>query len=297
MYDYNLGRFLSVDPLIHMEGGSQGINPYSYIMNNPLAGTDPTGYDPEKETIEVSKDAQVFTDADGNNYIDAGDGSGDLIKVDSVSGTNSQGANVTVGFGDNGAVSNYSSSQNGVNVSITDIGSQSQTAQVSFDSGGGAQSVSENETGFMDYLGGLSEQALNEVDSFLAEHIDFNPVKLGVGVANGANSIRLAIQSKALAYASVFTFGIGQPQFGAPLAGLSAVKANSSLKAAQRSGVQIGEALAESYGDASRRNLKGLLPYGQHFDDLDEPTIQEFYKQKFNDMSVWEAIGEAGTMF
>lgn len=44
VYDYNLGRFLSVDPIIQSPGDSQSINPYSYIMNNPLAGTDPTGY-------------------------------------------------------------------------------------------------------------------------------------------------------------------------------------------------------------------------------------------------------------
>lgn len=44
VYDYNLGRFLSVDPFIQSPGNSQSINPYSYIMNNPLAGTDPTGY-------------------------------------------------------------------------------------------------------------------------------------------------------------------------------------------------------------------------------------------------------------
>uniref|UniRef100_UPI0040473E5F RHS repeat-associated core domain-containing protein n=1 Tax=Rheinheimera sp. TaxID=1869214 RepID=UPI0040473E5F len=43
-YDYNLGRFLSVDPIIQAPGNSQSLNPYSYIMNNPLAGTDPTGY-------------------------------------------------------------------------------------------------------------------------------------------------------------------------------------------------------------------------------------------------------------
>ncbi|MGJ8664286.1 MAG: RHS repeat domain-containing protein, partial [Marinicella sp.] len=45
MYDFNNGRFLSVDPFIHGVT-SQGINPYSYILNNPLAGTDPTGYVP-----------------------------------------------------------------------------------------------------------------------------------------------------------------------------------------------------------------------------------------------------------
>ncbi|KZN77779.1 hypothetical protein N477_00810 [Pseudoalteromonas luteoviolacea H33-S] len=44
VYDYNPGRFMSVDPLIQSPGNSQSINPYSYIMNNPLAGTDPTGY-------------------------------------------------------------------------------------------------------------------------------------------------------------------------------------------------------------------------------------------------------------
>ena len=44
-YDYNLGRFLSVDPYVHGES-SEGLNPYSYIMNNPLAGIDPNGYIP-----------------------------------------------------------------------------------------------------------------------------------------------------------------------------------------------------------------------------------------------------------
>ncbi|WP_301003023.1 RHS repeat-associated core domain-containing protein [Pseudoalteromonas sp.] len=44
VYDYNLGRFMSVDPVIQSPTNSQSINPYSYIMNNPLSGTDPTGY-------------------------------------------------------------------------------------------------------------------------------------------------------------------------------------------------------------------------------------------------------------
>ena len=43
-YDYNLGRFLSVDPFIQSPANSQSLNPYSYIMNNPMSGTDPTGY-------------------------------------------------------------------------------------------------------------------------------------------------------------------------------------------------------------------------------------------------------------
>jgi hypothetical protein len=46
VYDYNLGRFLGVDPIIAFPENSQSLNPYSYILNNPLSGTDPTGYKP-----------------------------------------------------------------------------------------------------------------------------------------------------------------------------------------------------------------------------------------------------------
>nr|WP_260680336.1 hypothetical protein [Thalassotalea sp. PS06] len=35
---------MSVDPFVAFMGNSQAINPYSYGMNNPLSGTDPTGY-------------------------------------------------------------------------------------------------------------------------------------------------------------------------------------------------------------------------------------------------------------
>lgn len=44
VYDYSLGRFTGVDPLVQFPLNSQSLNPYSYIFNNPLAGTDPTGY-------------------------------------------------------------------------------------------------------------------------------------------------------------------------------------------------------------------------------------------------------------
>ena len=42
-YDPRLGRFLSVDPLIQT-ADNRGLNPYSYVQNNPLSGTDPSGY-------------------------------------------------------------------------------------------------------------------------------------------------------------------------------------------------------------------------------------------------------------
>ncbi len=43
-YDPELGRFLSVDPFLQFPENSQSLNPYSYILNNPLSGTDSTGY-------------------------------------------------------------------------------------------------------------------------------------------------------------------------------------------------------------------------------------------------------------
>ncbi|MEZ5471954.1 MAG: RHS repeat-associated core domain-containing protein, partial [Marinicella sp.] len=53
MYDFNNGRFLSVDPFIQGTT-SQAINPYSYIQNNPLSGIDPSGY--QKECKENCRD-------------------------------------------------------------------------------------------------------------------------------------------------------------------------------------------------------------------------------------------------
>jgi RHS repeat-associated protein len=43
-YDPELGRFMSVDPIITMPDNGQSLNPYSYVMNNPLKYTDPSGY-------------------------------------------------------------------------------------------------------------------------------------------------------------------------------------------------------------------------------------------------------------
>ncbi|TDR14631.1 RHS repeat-associated core domain-containing protein [Marinicella litoralis] len=54
MYDFNNGRFLSVDPFIQGTT-SQAINPYSYIQNNPLSGTDPTGYKIVSESFDCDE--------------------------------------------------------------------------------------------------------------------------------------------------------------------------------------------------------------------------------------------------
>ena len=44
VFDPVLGRFLSADPNIQDAGNLQSYNRYSYVLNNPLAFTDPSGY-------------------------------------------------------------------------------------------------------------------------------------------------------------------------------------------------------------------------------------------------------------
>lgn len=44
MYDPVLGRFLSPDPYVQTPDFTQGLNRYSYCLNNPLSLIDPTGY-------------------------------------------------------------------------------------------------------------------------------------------------------------------------------------------------------------------------------------------------------------
>ena len=98
VYDYNLGRYMSVDPVIQSPTNSQSINPYSYIMNNPLSGTDPTGYTAEcndsgvcdignikmddVENVQVTKDGNMVVNTkDGNSY-----------QVESINGADAKGA-------------------------------------------------------------------------------------------------------------------------------------------------------------------------------------------------------------
>ncbi len=44
VYDPALGRFISADPLVQEPLLSQSLNRYSYVMNNPLSLTDPSGF-------------------------------------------------------------------------------------------------------------------------------------------------------------------------------------------------------------------------------------------------------------
>jgi len=57
IYDPLLGRFLSADIMVQTPGNLQSFNRYSYIANNPLSGTDPSGFaDTFQEWVDKHKD-------------------------------------------------------------------------------------------------------------------------------------------------------------------------------------------------------------------------------------------------
>jgi len=51
-YDPVLGRFIQPDPIVPVLFGPQSLNPYSYVLNNPLRYTDPSGF--QTVTIDVT---------------------------------------------------------------------------------------------------------------------------------------------------------------------------------------------------------------------------------------------------
>src|SRR5438105_7836641 len=44
IYDPGIGRFLSADPFVQAPTQTQNYNRYSYVLNNPLSFTDPSGF-------------------------------------------------------------------------------------------------------------------------------------------------------------------------------------------------------------------------------------------------------------
>ena len=84
IYDPLLGRFLSADLGVQFPGDLQSYNRYSYVRNNPLSKTDPSGFDEtpeqkaarekaEKEKAEkAKKDAEEAARQAHNRSVEAG---------------------------------------------------------------------------------------------------------------------------------------------------------------------------------------------------------------------------------
>ena len=127
VYDYNVGRFLSVDPVIVDPTNTQAINPYSYVMNNPLSYTDPSGYSPKSGNEEFEKKIRVRVKTAGSR----------ITRVETVTVTASGNADgstrVSVSGSSNGAISKVAGAIAGkvsaAGGTISDIGGSGSIAQ------------------------------------------------------------------------------------------------------------------------------------------------------------------------
>ena len=186
VYDYNLGRFLSVDPLIQAPGNSQSINPYSYIMNNPLSGMDPTGYCSTSDTLSECRDSigagetSEITDADGNVVGHAGrDEDGNLHLTNNGS---SSGQQAVAHFAQNGS---------------TDINSQSEISKESGIGGKiskGVRYVLQGFKGDEEYLNDLKsdyEKKRDNIESFAGTCQERNECLSGEAIEQLAESPKI----------------------------------------------------------------------------------------------------------
>ena len=73
IYDPLLGRFLSADIVVQTPGNLQSYNRYSYVMNNPLTLTDPSGFfwDPDSGFWGAKQWGTFFGEV-GNQYVGIG---------------------------------------------------------------------------------------------------------------------------------------------------------------------------------------------------------------------------------
>jgi RHS repeat-associated protein len=86
IYDPTLGRFLQADPFIQSPTDSQSFNRYSYVLNNPLSYTDPSGYFFKHLKTFVKKYWKVIVAAIVT-YVTAGAASGWAVSWGYAAGT------------------------------------------------------------------------------------------------------------------------------------------------------------------------------------------------------------------
>jgi type VI secretion system secreted protein VgrG len=87
---------------------------------------------------------------------------------------------------------------------------------------------------------------------------------------------------------------------GVGLLALGAWNLQSATVAKNRGLKLWDEAFTEDWSDASWRNLLGVLPWGDRYDEPCEPTIGEFFRQELRELQSgaidwWEVICEIGT--
>ena len=126
-----------------------------------------------------------------------------------------------------------------------------------------------------------------------------NPLKAIICLLNAANAGRLYASGMGKYVAAGAASGtiVGMP--AAPVLIVAGTwSLYSAQKAQQRAMIQCSEAQCEKWDDASSRNILGLAPFGQHFDDPDEPLPWDWAKQQYDNLSsnLLDVLGELGTL-
>lgn len=265
VYDYNLGRFMSVDPYIQSPGNSQSINPYSYIMNNPLAGTDPTGYATE---LKEEKIRQTTT----GSHIKRQVGS----KFTSTT-TNSAGAvtnkSTTVVMGSKVAISstNYS---NGAATSQTSVlmdadKGSSFSATVDINSEG---SKSKNKDGYQ------NSRSASATDSD-GNSYSFRVNQISAVTPEGAWGLIQSAQGEGKGYEACSEAGAGKDLLEHPLV----LMATSTLTGLERSAINsfnaVGMRLAASKNPYVMQLGEFMNGFSSGFAKLSESSRREFKEQ------------------
>jgi hypothetical protein len=113
LYDPALGRFLSADPFVQSPLWSQGLNRYSYGYNNPLSGSDPSGFNWLSDLLSSDSSgyqgAAIFA---GAAITVGGAGLSALVQSGTLSGPSAAGgavgiAHAAYGLSDPGANATY----------------------------------------------------------------------------------------------------------------------------------------------------------------------------------------------
>jgi len=71
---------------------------------------------------------------------------------------------------------------------------------------------------------------------------------------------------------------------------------NSAYAAQKRAMQQWREALNECWSDASWKNLWGLAPFGQKYDDSGEPSPYDFFRKELKKKDWIQFLIEFGTL-
>ena len=273
VYDYRLGRFLSVDPVISNPANSQSINPYSYIGNNPLSGIDPTGY----EASSVANDCPLscmFNNAPLGStnelqVIGVNPGTADLKADDSGGGKTKSGADV------------QGSQQ--ANSNPTDQGNPQKTAQQSTDATGLSPSMKK---AFGALFGGL--QVITPGGGFLPSPAPNSPdfeegrgiVLLAGGVAEGTSAVAGGVVGTGLVVGSP----IAGP--GAPAVAVGGVLIDVASAGAAMDATVKGTAGAAALANAMQMRKSG----GDEGGKAESPMLGERGTQ-VTSKTVWKGDG------